>query len=212
MMGGVVVHNIRSLSMMPSLGAMIGSTHSSEVLERLNMASGGGVIFGQPGDPIRDRYQALKTVLMDNLSLADTAVTQIRETVVHPDRMVPITSVEAVQNIPPCMKLPFVMYDPIRTLLQDGRIDGFGIDPRFLLEEDVYGRLINNGKVDISAGDKEFIWLWRTDDPKVTEEDLEAVEATRGWIDRWLLKEMQPGGTYRDPTDPSNKISKKKKK
>ena len=207
----VVVHSIRSLSMMPSLGAMIGSTHSSEVLERLNMASGGGVIFGQPGDPFRDRYQALKSVLMDNLNAVDRVVTQVQQTVTQPTKMIPITSVEAVQNIPPCMTLPFVMYEPIKTLLTDGRIDGFGIDPRFLPEEDVYGRLINNGKVDISAGDKEIVWLWRTDDPELSEEDLEAIEATRGWIDSWLVKEMQPGGTYRDPTDPANKISKKKK-
>ena len=208
---GVVVHNIRSLSMMPSLGAMIGNTHSSEVLERLNMASGGGVIFGQPGDPVRDRYNHLTSILMDTLSIADDVVTRTRQQIMEPEKMIPITSVEAVQTIPQCMQLPFVMYEPIRTLLKENRIDGFGIDPRFLPEEDVHGRLISNGKVDISAGDKEIIWEWRTDDPKLTEDDLDAIEQTRGWIDRWLLNEMQPGGSYRDPTDPTNKISKKKK-
>lgn len=211
MYSGVMVHSIRSLSMMPSLGAMIGNTHSSEVLERLNMASGGGVIFGQPGDPVRDRYQALTSVLMDNLNLADSVMAKTRQMIAEPEKMIPITSAEAVRTMPPCMKLPFVMYEPVRTLLQAGRIDGFGIDPRFLPEEDVYGRLISNGKADISAGDKEFVWEWKTDDPNLTEEDLEAIELTRGWIDSWLVKEMEPGGTYRDPTDPSNKISKKKK-
>lgn len=209
MIQGVTIHNIRSLSMMPSLGAMIGSTHSSEVLERLNMASGGGVIFGQPGDPIRDRYQFLTSVLMDNLNLADEVMTRTRQVIAEPQKMIPITSAEAVQTMPPCMQIPFVMYEPIRTLLQDGRIYGFGIDPRFLPDEDVHGRLIANGKV--STGDKELVWEWRTDDPKLTDEDLEAIEQTRGWIDRWLVAEMQPGGTYRDPTDPSNKISKRKK-
>jgi hypothetical protein len=46
----------------------------------------------------------------------------------------------------------------------------------------------------------------------LSEEDLEAIEKTRGWIDSWLMNEMRPGGEYRDPTDPSNKISKKKRK
>ena len=211
MIGGVTVHSIRSLSMMPSLGAMIGNTHSSEVLERLNMASGGGVIFGQPGDPIRDRYQHLTGVLMNTLHAADDLIMKTRQMIQQPEKMVPITSIEAVQTMPPCMQLPFVMYEPIRTLLTDKRIDGFGIDPRFLPDEDVYGRLISNGKADISAGDKEFVWEWRTDDPKLSEEDLDAIEQTRNWIDRWLVEEMQPGGEYRDPTDPSNKISKKKK-
>lgn len=211
MIQGVTVHSIRSLSMMPSLGSMIGGTHSSEVLERLNMASGGGVIFGQPGDPIRDRYQHLTDVLVNNLNVADRVITHTRQVIMEPGKMTPVTSVEAAKFVPPAMQLPIVMYEPVRTLLQAGRIDGYGIDPRFLPEEDVYGRLVSNGKADISAGDKEFVWEWKTDDPKLTDEDLSAIEQTRDWIDRWLVNEMQPGGTYRDPTDPTNKISKNKK-
>ena len=212
MMRGVIVHDIQSLNMMPSIGAMIGSVHSPEVLERLNMASGGGVIFGQPGDPYADRYAHLKSLLLSNQLIADQAVTQAKQAVYEPERMVPLTSIDAMREVPPCMKLPIVTYAPIRTLLEAGRIHGFGIDPRYLPDEDVYGRMIDNGKVLITKDTKEleFKWHWKSDDPKLTDNDLEAIEQTRGWIDNWLYNEMKPGGSYIDPTDPENQISKKK--
>ena len=212
MMRGVIVHDIQSLNMMPSIGAMIGNVHSPEVLERLNMASGGGVVFGQPGDPYADRYAALKNILMSNLQVADQTVTQAKAAVYDPERMVPLTNIDAMREVPPCMKLPIVTYAPVRTLLEAGRISGFGIDPRFLPDEDVYGRLIDNGKVRIDKKTKEveFSWHWQTDDPRLTDGDLEAIEQTREWIDNWLYNEMKPGGSYIDPTDPENLISKKK--
>lgn len=213
MFGNVRVRSIQQLSMVPSLGAMLGSVHSNDVLDRLNMASGGGVIFGQPGDPLRERYQNLRAQLANSLMLADRIVERTRQVIFEPERMVPITCVDDLYNVPQVMQLPILMYEPVRTLLEEGRISGYDIDPKNLPDEDVYGRLINNGKVELGQDkDGEFVWLWRTDDPVLTDADLEAIEATRGWIDSWLLNEMKPGGDYRDPTDPSNKISKKKQK
>lgn len=212
MFGQVVVHDIQSLGVMPSLGAMIGSVHSPEVLERLNMASGGGVIFGQPGDPYRERYQALRSVLMNNLSVANEAIIKTHDVIVNPDRMYAITSEEQLNDVPPIMQLPIVTYAPVRQLLEAGRIDGYSIDPRFLPDEDVYGRLCNNGRVDTFEPKEEVTWCWRSDDPELTDEDIEAIDATRGFIDRWLVEQMRPGGAFKDPTDPSNTISKSSKK
>lgn len=213
MFGNVTVRSIQQLSMIPSLGAMLGNVHSNDVLDRLNMASGGGVIFGQPGDPWRERYKHLKEQLSSNLALADKIVERTRVLITEPQKLVPITSEEALYEVPQSMQLPILMYEPVRQLLEEGRISGYDIDPANLPDEDVYGRLVNNGKVELTQDEiNEFIWEWRTDDPELTEEDLEAIEQTRGWIDSWLLNEMQPGGEYRDPTDPSNKISKKKRK
>lgn len=213
MFGNVTVRSIQQLSMIPSLGAMLGNVHSNDVLDRLNMASGGGVIFGQPGDPWRERYKHLKEQLSSNLALADKIVERTRVLITEPQKLVPITSEEALYEVPQSMQLPILMYEPVRQLLEEGRISGYDIDPANLPDEDVYGRLVNNGKVELTQDEiNEFTWEWRTDDPELTEEDLEAIEQTRGWIDSWLLNEMQPGGEYRDPTDPSNKISKKKRK
>ncbi len=214
MLGGVIVRDIQTLSVMPTLGAMLGTTQSNAVLERLNMASGGGVIFGQPGDPYADRYAALKEVLINNLNVADKIVQDTRAAVLNTNRMVAIDSIDMMYEPPPCMKLPIVMYEPIRTLLEAGRINGFNIDPRYLPDEDVYGRLVDNGKImvnkDTDITDMTVNWHWKTTDPTLTDNDISAIETTREWLDNWLYKQLGPEGDRIDPTDPSNRISKKK--
>ena len=210
MFGGVQVHSLQTLSMVPSIGSMLGTGHSTAVLERLQAQSGGQVIFGQEGDPVADRYQAMCKLINERLAAANNALLQVREAVLHPNEYVPITCTDDMYVVAPCMQEAIVLYRPVRELLEDGRISGYGINPANLPEEDVYGRLINNGKTDTDSK-KELEWYWRTDDPKLSEADLEAIEKTRGWIDRFLLEQMEVGGDWKDPTDPANTISKKKR-
>ena len=210
MFGGVQVHSLQMLSMIPSIGSMLGTGHSAAVLEKLQSQSGGQVIFGQEGDPVAERYQSMCRLINEQLASANQALAQVRQSVLCPNEYVAIQSIDDLYNVAPCMQEAIVMYRPVRELLEDGRISGYGISPSNLPNEDVYGRLINNGRTDTTTK-KELEWYWRTDDPKLTEADLEAIEQTRGWIDRFLLEQMEVGGDWKDPTDPANTISKKKR-
>jgi len=210
MFGGVQVHSLQMLSMIPSIGSMLGTGHSAAVLEKLQSQSGGQVIFGQEGDPVAERYQSMCRLINEQLASANQALAQVRQAVLCPNEYVAIQSIDDLYNVAPCMQEAIVMYRPVRELLEDGRISGYGINPSNLPDEDVYDRLINNGKTDTTTK-KELEWYWRTDDPKLTEADLEAIEQTRGWIDRFLLEQMEVGGDWKDPTDPANTISKKKR-
>lgn len=209
MFGGVQVHSLQMLSMIPSIGSMLGTGHSAAVLEKLQSQSGGQVIFGQEGDPVAERYQSMCRLINEQLASANQALAQVRQQVLCPNEFVTIQSIDDLYNVAPCMQEAIVMYRPVRELLEDGRISGYGINPDNLPSEDVYGRLIDNGRTD-TVTKKELEWYWRTDDPKLTEAELEAIEQTRGWIDRFLLEQMEVGGGWKDPTDPSNTISKKK--
>ena len=209
MFGGVQVHSLQMLSMIPSIGSMLGTGHSTAVLEKLQSQSGGQVIFGQEGDPVAERYQAMCKLINEQLASANKALAQVRQEVLYPNEYVPIQCVDDLYNVSPCMQEAIVMYRPVRELLMDGRISGYGINPNNLPEEDVFGRLIDNGRTD-NISKKELEWCWRSDDPKLTEAELEAIEKTRGWIDRFLVEQMEIGGDWRDPTDPANTISKKK--
>ena len=209
MFGQVQVHNLQMLGVIPGIGSMLGTNHSPAVLERLQAQSGGQVIFGQEGDPIADRYRAMCDLIHKHFDIANQAMERVRETIVNPNVFRPIECEEDLYNVAPCMQEAIITYEPIRQLIEDGRIYGYGVKPENLPEEDVYGRLINNGKVKTDS--KELEWMWKTDDPQLTETDLEAIEQTRGWIDAYLTMQMQPDGDYKDPTDPSNTISKKRK-
>lgn len=210
MFGGVKVHSLQTLGMMPSIGSMLGTGHSQAVLERLQAQSGGQVIFGLEGDPFADRYNAMCRLINEQLSSANKIINDVRRTVMYPDTYYPVQSIDDLYEVNPCMQEVIISYQPIRDLLTDNRISGYEINPANLPSEDVYGRLINNGKTD-SVSKKELEWLWKTDDPKLSEQDLEAIEQTRGWIDKFLLEQLAPDGEWRDPTDPSNTISKKRK-
>lgn len=218
-MFGARVHSLQTIAMTPTLGALTGSCHSQSVIDTLNSKWGntGGVIFGQPGDPYMDRYKALTSQIVDNLVSAGNIVAETNAVILQRNEITPIINEEDLSTCSPAMQLPILMYAPVRELFEADRIDGYGFKKENLPEEDVFGRLINNGRIELTGqvkGEKKpefYEWLWKSDDPDLTEKDLEYIEATRGWLDTWLLEQMAPGGTRKDPTDPAQKIRKKKK-
>lgn len=217
MTSNVRVFEIQSLSMTPTLGALVGTCGSQTVIDNLNQmyGSSGGVIFGQQGNPYQDRYSILMGQLATNLEAADTVVRETTAVLLAPDVIKPILSEEALRACPVSMQLPILMYAPIRGLMQDDRIFGYGFEKENLPEEDVFGRLINNGRVQLTGLAKDekipdyLVWTWKTSDPYLTDVELEHIDATRSWLDQWLFDEMAVGGKYRDPTDPSLTIKKK---
>ena len=204
--------------MTPSLGAMLGTSHNPEILAEINAESGGGVIFGQVGDPYAERYRNIR-LQMEQLDLVNLTVQRTAQAIQNPDVYMAITDVNDAYVVPECMKLPILLYQPVRTLLEEHRIYGYGIKPENLPKGDVFGRLLDNGKSVINDGEKveggrevTFTWEWMTDDPKVTEDDLDKIKETREWLDFFLQEQMKINGDWRDPTDPGNTISRKAKK
>lgn len=208
-----------SLAMTPSISALLGTSINNNVLEQINNQYGnGGVIFGQPGNPAAERYQALKSVVQDQLQVAAAQIDDIRHQIVHPYDYVEIVDEEQLRNIPAVMELPILMYEPVRKLFDDCRISGWGYEAGYLPDEDFYGRLINNGTITITQGTSEedmpeyFVWEFQSTDPDLDEFQLKAIEKTREWIGKWLETEMSDTGKWRDPTDLSNQISRIKQR
>jgi hypothetical protein len=118
------------------------------------------------------------------------------------DKIVIIDDESKLEAIPTCMQEGILAFEPIKTLFEQHRIFGFGFESA--PEEDVYGRLINNGRIDdiAEAMDKdgmvEFEWTWKSTDPDYTFEDLDNMEATREWLEKFLEE------TNIDPTDYPN--------
>lgn len=207
------------LDITPPLGAITGSLASNTILDQINAKWGNptGVIFGQPGDPYADRYHALNT-LMGNVRSSELAVQQVVEVINHPNRYRPITCQEELRTTPVSMQLPILMYQPVRTLFEDERIQGYGFEKENLPAEDFYGRLIHNGEAKMLPSypgeelPEDITWAFDGMDPDLDWDDLDAIETTRNYIDSWLQEQMGPGGDRLDPTDISNKISKAKTK
>ena len=119
----------------------------------------------------------------------------------NPDIFRPLLTQEDFAAVPPCMYEAIVMHPPVKELLKQGRISGFGFDPDFLPEEDVFGRLINNGvcKDVLGSADENgkvtLTWEFHSTDPELSFGELDAIEATRDAIEKLLEN------TQYDPTD-----------
>lgn len=199
----------------PSLGSLLGTSATSDVLGYLNQQYGSqnGVIFGQPGDPLADRFNNLMSLVQTQLADTNLMIQQTTIAVSNPLQIQAITSEEQLYNTPVSMQLPILMYQPIRELFEQDRIYGYGFCKENLPQEDVFGRLIDNGKVTLNKNfyadgkiPDYMVEEWVTTDPRLTFDELDAIEETRDWVEKYLRDQMREGGEMRDPTDPSNKI------
>lgn len=181
-------------------GALLGTTGSAELVDSIN-ASLGGSMFSDTMNAFRDIRNSFVETVIRPIQMGYNAVSQLANVLMNPDVIRPLITEADFKAVPPCMYEAIVMFPPVRSLLTQGRISGFGFDPEFLPEEDVWGRLIENGTchdVLSSADENGDVWLewhYKSTDPDVTVDELEAVEATRNSIRRIL------DTTRFDPTD-----------
>ena len=107
----------------------------------------------------------------------------------------PITNETLLNSIPYDMLEPIVTFEPVKQLIKDEKIYGFGINYEDIPEEDVWGRLCSNGVVeldeDTDVSKVKLEWKWESTDPEYTFEDIEAISKTRDFISKFIEQEMQ---------------------
>ena len=175
-----------TLSGIPSAGALLGTGVSADILTRINQNIGTNQsFFGS----VHDMFSTGRQMFVDNIiTPIRNIATQLKHTaarLVQQDKIMPILVESDFEYIPPSMMMPILLFEPVRELHKQGRVDGFGFDPDNLPEEDVYGRLIDNGTVeDIwSASDKDgkyqLTWVFDSDDPVLSFDELDYIADTR---------------------------------
>lgn len=174
-----------------TMGALLGSAGKSSVIQSINENCGGGSYFGGETDPFRDGYIAMRREVLAPIQEAVHQAKILRNTVEHPDEIRPISSVKDLEmGVPPKMYIPILTHPIIRTQLEEGIIDGFGISPDQLPEENVYLRLVNNGTIVVNDHlDEEEPMLeyeFTTEDPELSSDELEAISETYEFIDDWF--------------------------
>lgn len=186
-------------------GALLGTSGTAALLDSINESLGGSSFFGSAQDTFRDLRASFITSFIQPIKQAIRSVSNVITTLLRPDEFRPLTEPDHLKIIPPCMYEPIIMHPPVLALLKQGRISGFGFDPDYLSQEDVWGRLIENGvvrdvlaAVQINEEGEQFVEVshyWLSTDPETTDEQLDAVERTRALIDHVLST------TLYDPTD-----------
>lgn len=207
---------VLSLITLPSaipMGAFLGQCGSQAVLDDLNASwrnSGSGVIFSQ--DTFSQKFQAFSSMIGQQIADIKNTVLRSVEAVCCPNKFQEITCQDDLHHVPACMFIPILTAPDVRPLFEAGRLDGWGVTAEQLPEEDVYGRLIKNGR--FCTGDDDYdrngliSWTYESGDPDLTREELDKIETSREWISTFLEEQMGEGGDEMDITDIPNRMGK----
>lgn len=190
----MVINPMLSMDSVIGLHDLMGSGGMRNAAQELNAQMGTSSVFHGATDPFQRGYEAIRRNFIDIVPSAIDTIRKglgvITETI---KKFLPITAEESLLAIPENMYIPILTMPEIRPLFEQGKIYGFGVSPVTLPEEDVCGRLINNGTVEFVPGEQppeEIIWEWADNDPDLTVDEIDAIDATRGFICEWLKKEL----------------------
>ena len=163
---------------------------TQDLLQQINRRAGNGSFFGSAEDPFRTGFQTFMQQVVEPIRQAGLILQKTADQLFMKDEYREITSIQELERgIPPCMQYGIVTYQPVRAMLNEDRIDGFGIDPNSLPAEDPFKRICESGKVTIHSstvkedGSYEVNYDWCSADPELTPEQAMALDLTREYID-----------------------------
>lgn len=188
-----------------SAGILMGDQGSMRTIQSINSLynTTGAAVYSEAGQAHYEMVQQSISNIVRKLVTANDMLRSITDyrAITEPDQLC---------YVPETMWLPILTMPEIRELHQAGKVYGFGVPVDAVPKEDVYGRLINNGRVEIVGykdNPEEIFqeWTMYTDDPELSWSDLDNIEASRTFI-RGMLAEQSRSGDQLDPTDYPNKF------
>ena len=188
---------VSSTSAFPGLGNLLGTGVGTDVFRAIN-ADGHKSFFGSDFDDLSNRFYEKYVIPMNRV---DLELSHAVNNILNPDRIRPLIAINDFKAIPLCMEMAICLYPPVRQGIEEGRMEGFGYIPDSLPTEDVFGRMIENFRCDdvLAASDDDGYFplsgTMYSDDPDLSDDELDAIEATRNFIRNKILRE-----TMMDPT------------
>lgn len=195
---------ITSLDTTPSIGALLGSRGNTELISSINRTLGTNQFFGSSEDRFSSQHKAFISKFIEPIRQANVRVAQISNRLVNRDFIHPLLCEEDLRSIPPCMTIPILTFDPVYSLLKQGRIEGWGYtSDRLSSAKEQYDRLIvTNGAInygiDKAQEDGSFAEkteFWYGIDPELSLEERCDIEDTRDFVEK-ILRD-----TELDPTN-----------
>lgn len=190
----------------PSIGGLFGHSASSSVIQEINSQLGStyiGDIFSEVMVDFVDEVLAPSRDTALDIARATMSITK-------PNRIRALTTIDDFMDIPPVMQHMIACYKPVRELIKERRLFGFGIDPDDLPDEDPYEHIRESGYVrsvnaaiDRETGRFPITFEWHSTDKHYSLEEKDYMVET---MDAILLDGDYNSGsgilaeTDRDPT------------
>jgi len=200
------VADIQTICQPLSAGMLMGDQGSSRTVQAINEMYGvsAGMVYSEAGT----RHYQMVQQSIDNIVGKLVTASQLLRTVTEFKQ---INNLEQLCYVPEPMQLPILTMPEIRELHQQGKLYGFGIPADAVPDEDIYGRMINNGSANIVGYDDNpdeiyRVWEWNSEDPDLSFAELENIRTTREFVTEMLSAQRKAGGDQLDPTDYPNKF------
>jgi hypothetical protein len=186
------IANSIALNNAPSIGALLGTTGSHELLNSLNQGSSLGTIFAQnPQDSFTQHYNQYMQHFITPLRAAEKLISATAAVILRDDQYIPRTTVDELKYVPQIMQMPILMMPEVRTLMGQGRVEGYGYDLNQIPEDDFYGRICETNGLAVSTDDSKYIEsVWYSTDPDMSIDDMDAVADTRTFV-RYVIEAMK---------------------
>jgi hypothetical protein len=183
-------------------GALLGTSGSKAIIDDINNSYGmNSEYFGSVNDIFKSNRETFVSTFITDIMEEANKVKIIANQLFETEGYKPIICEDDLINIPSKMILPILLEPEVRSLLKEGRIDGFGFDEALLPEEDYYGRLCKNGYVEDTLealdedGNLTLTFEFKDTDPELSLDEMDYIMETRQYIKN-ILKT-----TYKDPTN-----------
>lgn len=196
---------ITELPIVPGMSALLGTKGDAALYEQINKKIS-TTYFGSDIDRFNQQHQTFVTRFIEPIRIANLAVQQTAARLNHIDTYITLQTEDDLRNIPPCMMLPILTEPKMHSLHRQGRIDGWGFNSEWLVDEvEMYTRLIDTNGVNdltcensLATDDVSLQWVHDVDDIVLTADERQMIEDSRRYVNR-LLEE-----TSLDPTDVDN--------
>ena len=205
--------NVQTISSIPSISGLLGTTSPQEVIDRINGSMNDGEnYFTSDLDPFRERYQLFINQIVAPLRQTVTELQTVSHATIRPEDFISSPQISRITDLPTLklgipdeMKLPLLFHPGLYSLHQQGRIFGWGIDPSNLEGwEDPWKDQLekNSGHMTLEEhyNGKDFVFssFESYGGIELDEEELKDLRATRNFITELLET------TNIDPTSPDD--------
>lgn len=201
----MIVHPLTDLATAPDMGMLFGNYAPSHVLQSINQRMGSERLhFGHIGERFGQLFNTFDNMFVKTINMVKDKVRHTKKIIEGVTHMIPIITEEDLFIVPDHMYVPILAYEPMRTMHEQGRIDGWGITPSQVPTDDPWGNVLGCGYVETDPITGEFpekvYWTQTTEDPEMTDEEIDALRETRRFMDVFMARELHTSGTQRDPT------------
>ena len=199
----MIVHPLTSVMTMPDAGMLLGTTAPRHILESINEKFGGGVAFGGVGDMFAEAYTKFNQAFVQASNTTLDMLQKAKSLIINKEQYGLIASEDDLLTVPPCMYYPLLTYEPIREFHANDRIDGWGVDPDLLPDDDPFDHVIKCGLMETDEHGKfpdKVYWTWTTDDIPLTMDEKDIILESRRYMENFLAQELADGGELRDPS------------